>query len=450
MLQSILLDVTVVVLALTIIGLIGIVGTERLQQARPYVIDQIRHVFPYLLLLGGVLLINDYLRDFGPTLSWIFGWNITGMIMSIEGSFIATMQSYSHPWLTSYFSYIYIYGYIFLLVFPIAAYLFHTDSRPVRELAIAYTFNYGIGVICYLLFIAFGPRNTLVDAEGLLYLYWPESQILTSEVNANVNVFPSLHASLSATVAILAFRWRDVYRAWFPIAAFGAASVAVSTMYLGIHWATDVVAGFVLAGICVGLAIWLTRPERTVGRLGRFGVGLRRPIDRRFDYLLAVVLGNRELRPDSTRQRSHVGMETTVVSAIIGIWIVLYFLLGAGLQTELYQALTAEDPTLSIPLVTGAEYSLAYGMLGLGLAYVVGLLGLQASRWWGWWLCFALAGAQTAGFALFYLFAVTSELFTLVMLFASLYVLLALWDEQGPFEVRLGERMPKFAARADR
>ena len=292
MLLGVLFDVAVVVLALTALAAFAIVGLERIKEFRHRAVDRFRLVFPYLLLLGGVLFINDLLRDIGPQISWIFGWRITSDIIALEGTLVADLQQYAHPWLTYYFSYIYIYGYIFLLVFPIVAYFVYTDDRPVKEAALAYTLNYGIGVVCYMVFVAFGPRNAGPEfGEALLYTHWPESQLLTSEVNANVNVFPSLHTSLAATVAILAYRWRDIYWSWLPLATLLAISVAISTMYLGIHWATDVVAGVVLALVSVGLAIWLTRPKRQDGPLGRAGHRLRRVVDIPVDYTIAQLQG---------------------------------------------------------------------------------------------------------------------------------------------------------------
>lgn len=287
MLFSILLDVSVIVLVLTALGIVFIVGIDQVRSFRPHARDQLRATLPYLLLLGGVLLVNNLLRDIGPEISWVIGWRITEDIIALEGTFVASLQGYSHPWLNYYFSYIYIYGYIFLLVFPVVLYFIYTDNRPVRETALAYTLNYGIGVICYIIFVAFGPRNIGPEyGEALLYTHWPEAQLLTSEVNANVNVFPSLHTSLAVTVALLAYRWRDVSRAWLPISAALAISVAISTMYLGIHWATDVVAGTILALVSVGLAIWLTRPKRRHGRLGSLGCRLRLLVDRPFDYIV--------------------------------------------------------------------------------------------------------------------------------------------------------------------
>ncbi|MFW6449005.1 MAG: phosphatase PAP2 family protein, partial [Halobacteriota archaeon] len=152
----------------------------------------------------------------------------------------------------------------FLLVFPLLAYMALEDNRPLRTLVIAYASNYLLGLLFYLVVIAYGPRNLLPDTvEPLLYSTYPEYQNLTRQVNRNTNVFPSLHASLAATVVLLAWRTRDTYPRWLPVSAAIAASVVVSTMYLGIHWATDVVAGLVLAYVAVELA------ERVADRRGR-------------------------------------------------------------------------------------------------------------------------------------------------------------------------------------
>jgi len=96
--------------------------------------------------------------------------------------------------------------------------------------------------------------------ERMLYDTNPEYQYLTREVNTSTNVFPSLHTSLSATVAAFAWQTRSEFPKWLPVAVVLAASVAISTMYLGIHWGIDVTAGLLLAALCVTLS------HRLVGR----------------------------------------------------------------------------------------------------------------------------------------------------------------------------------------
>jgi len=281
-------EIVLVVSLLTVLGLILIVGLDRLWTFRVDAVDRFEGVFPYLLLLGGVLAVNSYLRQIGPSLSWVFGWQITDDIFAIEGDFVGILQSYSHPVADLYFSYTYIYGYIFLVAFPVLAYFVLSDGRPVRELILAYAINYVVGVVCYLVFIAYGPRNVMPDlVDQILYLNWPESNLLTREFNANVNVFPSLHTSLSVTVALLAYRTRESYPLWLPVSSILAASVMVSTMYLGIHWGTDVVAGIGLAVLSVGGAAWLTSPERH--RLDSIGGRLRAPIDRAVGWFVDLL-----------------------------------------------------------------------------------------------------------------------------------------------------------------
>jgi membrane-associated phospholipid phosphatase len=241
------------------ISLLTIVGLPRLRRAR----DQLRYrwqaVYPYVALLAVVLVLNSVARDVGGRLSWLLDWNLTVYIYDIEGEFVATVQSLATPALTSFLSFIYVYGYVFLLVFPILAYAVLDDLEPFRHTMLAYAFNYAIGVGCYILFIAYGPRNMMPElVDSLLYANWPRSQLLTSEVNSNTNVFPSLHTSLAVTVALLAYRTRRIYPSWLVLSVPLAASVLVSTMYLGIHWGIDVAAGVVLAVLSLALTEWLT------------------------------------------------------------------------------------------------------------------------------------------------------------------------------------------------
>lgn len=223
------------------------VGWRGLERARSQFRERLEAVFPHLGLLLVVLAVNKVAREYGPELSWLIGWNITGTIHAIEGNFVGYVQSVATPELTAYFSFMYIYGYVFLLVFPFVAYFALPTDRPLKEAAIAYVINYGLGLVCYILFVSYGPRNMIPDVvDPLLYSAYPRSQILTGEVNANTNVFPSLHTSLSVSVALLAYRTREAYRGWALVAIPTAVSIVIATMYLGIHWGTDVVAGLLL------------------------------------------------------------------------------------------------------------------------------------------------------------------------------------------------------------
>ncbi|TYL35923.1 phosphatidylglycerophosphatase [Natronococcus pandeyae] len=254
MLVQVLVQLAVVVTLMTLAGIALFVGRYRLRETRVEWKDRVRAATPITVVLAVVLLGNSVARQIVPDLSWMIDWNPTWEIYDLEGQFILWLQSFETPVLTAYFSFIYIYGYVFLLVFPVVAYFALSNTRPLRELLTAYTLNYTLGLLLYIFVIAYGPRNLLPEVQALMYDTYPQYQHLTRQVNRNTNVFPSLHTSLAATVGILAYRTRDVYPWWNLVAGVLAISVAISTIYLGIHWAIDVLAGIVLAYVCVELS----------------------------------------------------------------------------------------------------------------------------------------------------------------------------------------------------
>lgn len=262
-LVRVLLQLIVVVALMLAVATAGIVGRERLARTRRELVSRLRAIAPVTALLAVVLLFNGVARQVVPDLSWMIGWELTWDIYNVEGQFLIWLQSHATPPVTAYFSFVYIYGYVFILVFPLIAYFSLSDTRPLRETLAAYTLNYLIGLVVYALIILYGPRNIAPElAQGLLYETYPEYQNLTSQVNRNTNTFPSLHTSLSTTVALLAHRTRDEYPRWYYVATFFAASIAFSTVYLGIHWVVDVIAGIVLAYVCVQLASELVENPR--------------------------------------------------------------------------------------------------------------------------------------------------------------------------------------------
>ena len=250
------LRLVLIVATLHVLGLMFIVGKEPLLGLRQNWRNRFVEVVPVVVVLGIALLINNYVRQIGPDISWVIGVEITDTLYQLEGEFVVWLQSFASVPVTTYFSYMYIYGYAFLLTFPIVAYITDRNTRHVRTLLWAYLFNHMLGLLVYLLVVAYGPRNIIPHmVEPLLYSTFPEFQHLTRQVNRSTNVFPSLHTSLSMTVWFMALRTRDSFPRWLPVATLFAFSIVVSTMYLGIHWASDVIAGIALAAVSVFLAV---------------------------------------------------------------------------------------------------------------------------------------------------------------------------------------------------
>lgn len=249
--RTVLLLIGVVAGGMVVAG-VTIVGPKRLRRLTRLVPIHLRESAPYIAGLVVVLLFSAVGREGLQSISQLYGLNLTGTIFAIEGGFVAWVQTHATPELTYLLSVTYVYGYAFLLLFPFLAYLALEESTQLNRLLAAYTLNYVIGLLFYTIVFAHGPRNVMPDlVTSLLYTTMPDLSYLTTEINVPTNVFPSLHTSLSVTVAGLAYRTRDLYPAWAALSAILAIGVIFSTMYLGLHWLIDVLGGIALGAFTV-------------------------------------------------------------------------------------------------------------------------------------------------------------------------------------------------------
>ncbi|MFC8177116.1 phosphatase PAP2 family protein [Streptomyces sp. NPDC057325] len=80
---------------------------------------------------------------------------------------------------------------------------------------------------------------------------------------AHYAAFPSGHAMTAAVVCglllwVLALHWRDEWRGWAALASAAVVSVlgvGWTRAYLGVHWPSDIVEGWLLGWFCVSVAV---------------------------------------------------------------------------------------------------------------------------------------------------------------------------------------------------
>ncbi|OKJ61521.1 phosphatase PAP2 family protein [Streptomyces sp. CB02261] len=91
--------------------------------------------------------------------------------------------------------------------------------------------------------------------------------------SARFAAFPSGHA-MAATVTcglllwVLALRWRPEWRGWGTLATAALVSVigvGWTRVYLGVHWFSDVLAGWLLGWCCVAVAVLTYRRSERLG-----------------------------------------------------------------------------------------------------------------------------------------------------------------------------------------
>ena len=217
---------------------------------------RLRAVAPYLGGLALVLLVNKGLLRRLETLSRTYGVRATLWFYELEGDTVATVQSAIPEWGVYVFGPVYVLGYVVVLSLPLVAYVFATNARAVKTLVTAYAVEYLAAIVCYTAVFAYGPRNyhrlpgadpTAAQVEAPLLEAFRSITRLTARVNVETNVFPSMHAALSITVFLVAVSTHDEFPRWTGVASVLVASILLSTLYLGVHWVTDLVAGGMLA-----------------------------------------------------------------------------------------------------------------------------------------------------------------------------------------------------------
>jgi len=220
-------------------------------------------IAPYLGGLALVLAVNKGLLRWLEAFSFEYGFRATTAIYAIEGDLVAAVQDAIPRAAVYYFGPVYVVGYVVLLTFPLTAYAFARSLRPLKRLVAAYAVNYAVAIACYAGVVAYGPRSyrdvpgadqSAASVDPLLLDWFRGVTRLTARVNVETNVFPSLHTALSVTVLLAAVSTREEFPRWTPVAAFLTGSIVVATMFLGIHWVTDVVAGTLLAAGSVAAA----------------------------------------------------------------------------------------------------------------------------------------------------------------------------------------------------
>jgi len=180
------------------------------------------------------------------------GGDFTRWVWSLEGNAVASIQT-ALAWtpLTYFLGYVYIVVFACLVIVSIFVFDHVRSRRGLAMVLIGYFLNY-LFVLPFYLF--FPVREAHVFHGGAVRLLLAEISPAIMEgyrtMSGLNNCFPSFHTSLAVTMALIAWHAGSRRFGWL-ITLFAAANV-LSTVYLGIHWLTDVAAGLV-----VGVAAYL-------------------------------------------------------------------------------------------------------------------------------------------------------------------------------------------------
>lgn len=189
----------------------------------------------------------------------ILGINInadyTGYILMIEGDLVSHFQYFTSPMLTYLNGFIYLMLFSFLMIFTFVILIYTHNLKALEEFTTAFIIIYLAAFPFYIFVPVTVTGYTLPNVLPLLYELSPIIDQGVRVVDPFLdNDFPSLHAALSImTLIVVAFR-TDLNR-YKLFTLVSTVAILFSTVYLGIHWITDLVAGAVLGLLSYYIAV---------------------------------------------------------------------------------------------------------------------------------------------------------------------------------------------------
>lgn len=206
-----------------------------------------------LFALAAAILIADVIEaSFDARLSAWHGIDLTPFVSRLEGDWVAGFQAATPNWTLPLLAWVYAPGFPALLAIAPIAWVGQQKGRAISEFALAVALNFALALPFY----AFVPVRE-VAWSGLSDVV-PQMEVLLPGIteflrggSALDNCFPSLHTSCTLTVAFVVARHGPKYL--LCVSALGALLTVISTLSLGVHWLSDVVAALPFAVLCTVL-----------------------------------------------------------------------------------------------------------------------------------------------------------------------------------------------------
>ncbi len=205
----------------------------------------------YVLFLAAtvsILLVNTF------ELKWedAYGvrYDLTGPLTGWEGDWHVWLQTLLQSGtLTTLCAFFYVVVFQSVIIASLGIYSSGASMKMYYAFCTALLLNYAIALPMYW----FIPVNEAWFAHSqirfLMLDAFPSFERDYRGLSGIDNCFPSLHTSISVTMALLAAR--SGIRRWAIFAGINAAVIVFAIFYLGIHWLTDAIGGILLAAFSV-------------------------------------------------------------------------------------------------------------------------------------------------------------------------------------------------------
>ncbi|MFB9279214.1 phosphatase PAP2 family protein [Cohnella cellulosilytica] len=215
---------------------------------------QSRKYLLFFVAVLAILLLNKYELHLE---NWIdISYDLTAAMIGWEGAWQAGLQNtLRSDALVAICAVFYLVLFQATMIASVGIYTYVRNMKLYYAICIAILLNYLLAVPFYL----FVPVNEAWHAnpqiQFLMLNVFPTFEQHYRSLSGLNNCFPSLHTSLSVTLALLASK--SGIRRWTIFAWINAIVIVFSIFYLGIHWFTDMVAGVALAAFSVYVGLKL-------------------------------------------------------------------------------------------------------------------------------------------------------------------------------------------------
>lgn len=190
--------------------------------------------------------------------------DFTGSIYRIEGNFVAGIQHLFHndvlTWVSSYF---YVVVFPAVMIASIGIYTYQKQYKLFFAVCYALMFNYMIAIPFYLFFPVNEVWSYHPNVNFLMLDVFPTFEQDYRPLSGLDNCFPSLHTSISVTMAVIAVKSRNSF--WKVFVPCSSTFIIFSIFYLGIHWLTDMCGGIVLGVFAARLALRMSEGRLVLG-----------------------------------------------------------------------------------------------------------------------------------------------------------------------------------------
>ena len=238
-------------------------------------IDMFRRYWAHMIVVFSVYLWKDILDGLDRILMANTQLDMTPYVYAIEGDIALWVQEgFRNDLLDVVLTHFYVMGFM-TATFASFVYPIYFDDRHMADrVSLSMFWVYILAIPFYLFFNVRVTGDYIPLMETIAYDLTPEIHNWFTRIDPFTNGMPSLHIGLPFAIWLTMTRWDEDGR-WLRFRRFLViflALTAFSIIYLGIHWAIDIIGGMIVAIAAVSVTerthkgIWTIADERLFTR----------------------------------------------------------------------------------------------------------------------------------------------------------------------------------------